>query len=167
MTGRRAAGHVRTDLGEDGVRRSAADARDRHQVGDGRLERAQARLDLGAHGLDQPIALGQMTEPGAQDEALVRSQAPLQGRVELGALGAQPSPGQIGEDARIGLAAHDRDEHRLTPRRRRSWTPPKASLMVAPLKHLGDPVQLIGARLRRGTIDSGSARAAPARPGTG
>lgn len=149
MTGRRAAGHVSTDLGEQ------------------RLRRLQARLDLGAHGLDQPIALVQMTEPGAQDEALVRSQTPLQGRFELDALGAQPSPGQIGEDARIGLAAHDRDEHRLTPRRRRSWTPPKASLMVAPLKHPGDPVQLIGALLRRGTIDSGSARAAPARRGTG
>ena len=140
--------------------------RNGHAVADGRLERAQARLDLGAHGLDEPVEVRKVSHLGAQDEALVPSEAALLGRFELGPLGAQPSPGQIGEDGRVGLAAHDRDEHRLgrdaVDRGRH-----RGELAVCPLQHLGDPVQRIGALPDEGRSIAGQLAQLPLGAGTG
>ena len=128
---------------EEHLGRPASDARDGHALADRWFERAQALLDLCADRFDEPVEVRKVSQLGAQDEALVGSEAAIEGSLELCPLGPESSTCQRCKRRWVRLARHDGGEHRLrgkTVDRRCHGS----ELDVRPFKHLGDPVQLIG-----------------------
>src|SRR3954447_10131080 len=91
------AGHVQTDLGEDGPGGGGADAGDLIQTGHHGRERRNQLLDAGLDGGDVGAGFVDAGQHQAQQEGVVLGELPNEGLFQQGDLGSHPGAGQLRE----------------------------------------------------------------------
>jgi hypothetical protein len=105
------AAHVDTDLGDDHLGGGAANPTDLIQPVDRRRERADHLLDLGLQRGDVGAGLVDTAKHGGQQEPVMVAEAADKGLLQQTPLGAQPGPGQLGQDLGVALPGHQRGQH--------------------------------------------------------